>query len=89
MRLAERPPGQAAEMDYGRLGRIKDPDTVKQRTVCGMSVVLPHSRICSSTRHTPRPWTMRSRAWKAAGVFAGQHFDLGHRAVFFRIGPGR
>ena len=44
VRMAQRPPGQAAEMDYGRLGRVADPDTGKMRTVWGMAVVLPYSR---------------------------------------------
>lgn len=44
VRLAQRPPGQAAEMDYGRLGRIADPDTGRQRTVWALVVVLPFSR---------------------------------------------
>ena len=44
VRMADRPPGQAAEMDYGKLGRIFDPDAGRERSVFALAVVLPYSR---------------------------------------------
>jgi transposase len=44
VRVAEPPPGEAAEVDFGRLGRWVDPATGRQRTVYGLLVTLCFSR---------------------------------------------
>ena len=43
MRMAEWPPGEVAEMDFGRLGVLVDADGKKQ-VVWALVVVLPYSR---------------------------------------------
>ena len=42
--MAECEPGEMAEVDFGRLGLIRDPESGRRRTVWGMPVVLVHSR---------------------------------------------
>ena len=44
--MAEREPGQAAEMDFARLGLIRDVDSDKQRSVWVLMVTLAYSRHC-------------------------------------------
>ena len=46
VRMGESPPGEVAEMDFGRLGYIYDPDSGRRRTVWGLMVVLAYSRHC-------------------------------------------
>lgn len=46
MRLAESAPGEVAELDFGRLGLIPDPETGRRRTVWALIVVLRYSRHC-------------------------------------------
>ncbi len=43
-RMAEWPPGEAAEMDFSTLGMLPDPVTGKRRKVSALVVVLPCSR---------------------------------------------
>ena len=43
-RMAETEPGEVAEIDFGRLGLIHDPETGRRRTVWALVVVLPFSR---------------------------------------------
>lgn len=44
VRMAPTAPGEVAEMDFGRLGRLVDPVTGKRPTVWALVVVLPSSR---------------------------------------------
>ena len=46
VRMEDTPPGEVAEMDFGRLGLIHDPDTGRRRTVWALIVVLGYSRHC-------------------------------------------
>lgn len=44
MRMPDWPPGEAAEMDFGKLGMLTDPETGKRRKVSALIVTLPASR---------------------------------------------
>ena len=44
--MRDTPPGEVAEVDFGRLGLIHDPDTGRRRTVWALIVVLTYSRHC-------------------------------------------
>ncbi|MBI2764931.1 MAG: transposase [Chloroflexi bacterium] len=44
VRMADWPPGEVAEMDFGRLGMLVDASTGKKQTVWALLVVLPYSR---------------------------------------------
>jgi transposase len=44
VRMDDVPPGSVAEIDFGRLGLIPDPDTGKQRVVHALIVTLVYSR---------------------------------------------
>ena len=44
VRMGEGAPGEVAELDFGRLGYIEDPETGRRRTVWALLVVLVHSR---------------------------------------------
>ena len=44
VRMEESAPGEVAELDFGRLGRIPDLETGRSRTVWALIVVLSHSR---------------------------------------------
>ena len=44
VRMGESVPGEVAELDFGRLGFIHDPETGRRRTVWALIVVLAHSR---------------------------------------------
>lgn len=44
VRMADVAPGEVAEVDFGRLGLIWDPDTAKRRTVWALVVTLVYSR---------------------------------------------
>jgi len=44
VRMADWPPGEVAEMDFGRLGTLVDASTGKKQTVWALLVVLPCSR---------------------------------------------
>lgn len=44
VRMAERSPGQVAEMDFARMGRIFDEERGRRRIVWTLQVVLPYSR---------------------------------------------
>ena len=43
-RIQESAPGEVAEMDFGRLGLIEDPETGRRRAVWALIVVLTYSR---------------------------------------------
>ena len=43
-RMEETPPGEVAEVDFGRLGLIHDPESGRRRTVWALIVVLGYSR---------------------------------------------
>jgi hypothetical protein len=44
VRMAEAQPGELAEIDFGRLGRVYDPETRRQRLAWALVVVLVRSR---------------------------------------------
>ena len=44
MRMEDTPPGEVAEVDFGRLGLIQDPETGRRRTAWALIVVLGYSR---------------------------------------------
>jgi hypothetical protein len=44
VRVADVAPGELAEVDFGRLGFVPDPDTGKRRTLHALIVTLVHSR---------------------------------------------
>lgn len=44
VRMAQWPPGEVAEMDFGKLGSIVDVETGKRQTAWALLVVLPYSR---------------------------------------------
>ena len=46
VRMADTPPGEVAEADFGRLGMITDPATGQRKAVWAMVIVLGHSRHC-------------------------------------------
>jgi len=46
VRMALWPPGEVAEIDFGRLGTLVDASTGKKQTVWALLVVLPYSRHC-------------------------------------------
>ena len=46
VRMEDTPPGEVAEMDFGRLGLIDDPETGRRRTVWALLLVLGYSRHC-------------------------------------------
>ena len=46
VRMEDTPPGQVAEVDFGRLGLIYDPETGRRRAVWALIVVLSYSRHC-------------------------------------------
>ncbi len=46
VRMEDTPPGEVAEVDFGRLGLIHDPDTGRRRAVWALIVVLGYSRHC-------------------------------------------
>lgn len=44
VRMAQTPPGEVAEMDFGRLGLVWDPERERRRLVWALVVVLSYSR---------------------------------------------
>ena len=44
VRMGESAPGEVAEMDFGRLGLIEDPETGRRRVVWALIIVLTYSR---------------------------------------------
>jgi len=56
------PPGVLAEIDYGRLGRWRDPRSGRRRTVWAFVMVLP----CSRHRFLRPTLVMDQREWTAA-----------------------
>ena len=46
VRMEDGPPGEVAEMDFGRLGLVTDPESGRRRTVWALIVVWRYSRHC-------------------------------------------
>ena len=46
VRMEDTPPGEVAEMDFGRLGLVHDPETGRRRRVWALLLVLGYSRHC-------------------------------------------
>ena len=46
VRMEDTPPGEVAEMDFGLLGLVHDPETGRRRRVWALLLVLGHSRHC-------------------------------------------
>ncbi len=56
IRMGESPPGEVAEMDFGRMGYIRDPASGRRRTVWALMVVLTYSRHSFLWPPTVRSW---------------------------------
>ena len=61
------PAGEVAELDFGRLGYIEDPETGRRRTVWALIVVLAYSRHCF-VWPTFNQKAGRRRRWAGGGV---------------------
>ena len=46
VRMEDTPPGEVAEVDFGRMGLVHDPETGRRRVVWALIVVLDYSRHC-------------------------------------------
>jgi transposase len=46
VRMADTAPGEVAEMDFGRLGMLRDPESGRRRLVWALVIVLSYSRHC-------------------------------------------
>ena len=46
VRMADTKPGEVAELDFGRLGLIWDPNASRRRVVWALVIVLVYSRHC-------------------------------------------
>ena len=44
VRMAPTPPGEVAEMDFERLGLLRNPETGRQQWIWGLSITLTYSR---------------------------------------------
>lgn len=54
LRMAQWPPGEVAEIDFGKLGSIVDGESGKWQAVWALVVVLPYSRPASPGRCSSR-----------------------------------
>jgi len=69
VRMADWPPGEVAEMDFGKLGKIVDAETGKRQTVWALLIVLPYSRHCFAW-----PLVQQTLAESIAGLEAAWRF---------------
>lgn len=69
VRMAEWPPGEVAEMDFGKLGTIVDAATGKRQSVWALLIVLPYSRHCFAW-----PLVQQTLAESIAGLEAAWRF---------------
>ena len=69
LRMANWPPGEVAEMDFGRLGSIIDAESGKKYTVWALLIVLPYSRHCFAW-----PLLQQTLAESIAGLEAAWQF---------------
>lgn len=69
VRMADWPPGEVAEMDFGKLGSIVDVETGKRQTVWALLIVLPYSRHCFAW-----PLVQQTLAESIAGLEAAWRF---------------
>lgn len=69
LRMADWPPGEAVEIDFGRLGTLVDATTGKREVVSALIVVLPHSR-----HQFVWPLLGQTLAETIAGLEAAWHF---------------
>ena len=67
VRMEDTAPGEVAEVDFGRLGMIVDPETGRRRAVWGLIIVLAYSR--------------HSFVWPTHGHTAGRHSGRCGQAV--------
>ena len=70
VRQAEVSPGELAEVDFGRLGKLYDPETGRKRYVwrcSSLSVSVATSTFTSPSR---RSWTLSLMDWKRRGSFS-------------------
>ncbi|MEZ4480324.1 MAG: IS21 family transposase [Dehalococcoidia bacterium] len=72
LRMADWPPGEVAEMDFGKLGSIVDVETGKRQTVWALLIVLPYSRHCFAW-----PLVQQTLAESIAGLEAAWRFFSG------------
>lgn len=71
VRMAEWPPGEVAEMDFGKLGTIVDVETGKRQTVWAFLIVLPYSRHCFAWPLVQQTLTESIAGLEAAWRFFG------------------
>ena len=69
VRMADWPPGEVAEMDFGKLGSIVDAETGKRQSVWAFLIVLPYSRHCFAW-----PLLQQTLAESIAGLEAAWRF---------------
>lgn len=69
VRMAQWPPGEVAEMDFGKLGSIVDAETGKRQSVWAFLIVLPYSRHCFAW-----PLVQQTLTESIAGLEAAWHF---------------
>ena len=71
VRMADWPPGEVAEMDFGKLGMLVDATTAKKHVVWALIVVLPasrHSFVWPLLRRVGILWRRASRGWRRPGA---------------------
>jgi transposase len=71
VRMAEWPPGEVAEMDFGKLGSIVDAETGKRQSVWAFLIVLPYSRHCFAWPLVQQTLTESIAGLEAAWRFFG------------------
>ena len=69
LRMANWPPGEVAEMDFGKLGTFVDAESGKKHTVWALLIVLPYSRHCFAW-----PLLQQTLAESIAGLEAAWEF---------------
>jgi transposase len=69
LRMADWPPGEVAEMDFGKLGTFVDAETGKKQTAWALLIVLPYSRHCFAW-----PLLQQTLAESIAGLEAAWQF---------------
>jgi transposase len=71
LRMADWPPGEVAEMDFGKLGTIVEAETGKRQTVWALLIVLPYSRHCFAWPLVQQTLTESIAGLEAAWRFFG------------------
>ena len=73
VRMDDGPPGEVAEMDFGRLGFIRDPESGRRRAVWALVASSGATHATALCGPPPaRSWTPWSRAWRRPGPSSGE-----------------